>query len=57
MGVVAVKPCCDSTVSLERSEAAFDQIALGIELLVVSVSAFAVGSSRNDDLHLSGSDE
>jgi hypothetical protein len=40
MGVVAVKPCGDTTVELEFAETPFDEIALRIELFVVPVLVF-----------------
>ena len=41
MGVVAVKPCGDTTVDLEFAKTAFDAITLRIELFVVPVGVFA----------------
>ena len=57
MGVVTVKAGGDAPVELESTEAAFDAIALCIELLVVPVLVFARAFGRNDCLHLPGSNE
>ena len=57
MGVVAVEPCCDTTVDFEFAETAFDEIALRIELFVVSVLVFASALGWNNRLHSFGSNE
>lgn len=48
MGVVAVKPCCNSSVHLQFAETPFDQIALGVEFFVVSDPArsISLGSDK-----------
>lgn len=57
MGVVAVKPCCNSSVHLQFAETPFDQIALGVEFFVVSDPARSISLGWNDNLHPLGSDK
>jgi len=57
VSVVAVKPCCDTTVYLEFTKTAFDAITLGIELFVVPVLVFARALGWNNGLHSFGADE
>ena len=57
MGVIAVKACSDATVHLEFAKAAFNEITLAIEFLVVPVLVLTCPFGWNDHLHLLESDE
>mgnify|MGYP000698504817 CR=1 FL=1 len=57
MGVVAIKPHRDAPMHLQSSEAAFDEVAPGVELSVVPDPSPAVSLSGHDGSHPFAPDE